>query len=29
MCKVADFGLSREIADDNPESEYLTQVMNL
>ena len=25
-CKVSDFGLSRELADDNPESEYQTQV---
>ena len=25
-CKVSDFGLSRELADDNPESEYETQV---
>ncbi|XP_068753365.1 ephrin type-A receptor 3-like isoform X3 [Montipora capricornis] len=24
-CKVSDFGLSRELADDNPESEYETQ----
>ncbi|XP_068700595.1 ephrin type-A receptor 4-like isoform X2 [Montipora foliosa] len=24
-CKVSDFGLSRELADDNPESEYQTQ----
>ena len=25
-CKVSDFGLSRELADDNPDSEYETQV---
>lgn len=25
-CKVSDFGLSRELADDNPDSEYQTQV---
>lgn len=24
-CKVSDFGLSRELADDNPDSEYQTQ----
>ncbi|XP_067029898.1 ephrin type-A receptor 3-like [Acropora muricata] len=24
-CKVSDFGLSRELADDNPDSEYETQ----
>ncbi|XP_067050795.1 ephrin type-B receptor 1-B-like isoform X2 [Acropora muricata] len=24
-CKVSDFGLSRELADDNPDSEYVTQ----
>lgn len=25
-CKVSDFGLSRELADDKPDSEYQTQV---
>jgi len=25
FCKVSDFGLSRELADDNPDSEYETQ----
>ena len=25
-CKVSDFGLSRELADDKPDSEYETQV---
>ena len=25
-CKVADFGLSRELEEDNPDSEYQTQV---
>jgi len=24
-CKVSDFGLSRELANDNPDSEYQTQ----
>ena len=25
-CKVSDFGLSRELSDDTPDSEYETQV---
>ena len=28
-CKVSDFGLSRELADDKPDSEYETQVRKL
>ena len=28
-CKVSDFGLSRELADDKPDSEYETQVKQL
>ena len=26
-CKVSDFSLSRELADDDPQAEYETQVL--